>query len=77
MVGLWLAWQVIRPYVAVRDFLSRHRHVHAGDLHPVDQEFVDLVEAESGEDDWALLEAGLTRSASEPDSPRGSVQERS
>jgi len=63
MVVLWVGWQVIRPYVATRDFFARRRHVHSGDMHPIDQEFVDLLDAESGDDAWTLLESWLAASA--------------
>jgi hypothetical protein len=74
-VALWLAWRVIPPYVAIRDFLARRRQPHARDVHPVDQELIDLVEIEAGDDDWSLLEAWLvaerTRPATSPTNDDG------
>jgi hypothetical protein len=49
----------MRPYVSTRDYFARRRQPHARDVHPVDQELIDLVDTEAGDDAWSLLEAGL------------------
>jgi hypothetical protein len=65
-VALWVAWRVIRPYVAIRDCVARRRQPHARDVHPVDQELIDLVDIEAGDDDWSLLEAWLAAEGTRP-----------
>ena len=43
VVALWIGWQITGPYVAARDRLARRPQPHAGDLHPIDREFADLL----------------------------------